>query len=97
MKYEKSFKQEAVKLSDEIGIKKAALQLGIPYYTLADWRHRQNLFGEEAYIVSEHKQMCNDEKEFLIQELERKNAELERANEVLKDALVFFAKNSQKN
>ena len=34
--YEKSFKEEAVKLSDEIGIKKAAAQLGIPYYTLAD-------------------------------------------------------------
>ena len=39
--YEKSFKEQAVKLSDEIGIKKAAAQLGIPYYTLADWRHRQ--------------------------------------------------------
>ena len=47
MTYEKSFKIEAVKLSDEIGIKKAADQLGIPYYTLADWRHRQNVMGEE--------------------------------------------------
>ena len=38
MKYSKEFKSEALKLSDEIGIKKAAAQLGIPYYTLADWR-----------------------------------------------------------
>lgn len=38
MQYDKSFKEEAVKLSDEIGVKAAASQLGIPYYTLADWR-----------------------------------------------------------
>ena len=37
-KYSKEFKEEALKLSDEIGVKKAALQLGLQYYTLADWR-----------------------------------------------------------
>ena len=34
--YEKSFKEEAVKLSDEIGIKKAAAELGIPYHADAN-------------------------------------------------------------
>ena len=34
--YRKEFKEEALKLSDEIGVKKAAQQLGIAYYTLAD-------------------------------------------------------------
>ena len=38
--YSKEFKEEALKLSDEIGVKKAAQQLGIAYYTLADWRRR---------------------------------------------------------
>ena len=33
-KYSKEFKEEALKLSDEIGVKKAALQLGLQYYTL---------------------------------------------------------------
>ena len=33
--YSKEFKEEALKLSDEIGVKKAAQQLGIAYYTLA--------------------------------------------------------------
>ena len=32
-KYSKEFKEEALKLSDEIGAKKAALQLGLQYYT----------------------------------------------------------------
>lgn len=29
-KYDREFKEEAVKLSDEIGVKQAAAQLGIP-------------------------------------------------------------------
>ena len=31
-KYSKEFKEESLKLSDEIGVKKAALQLGLQYY-----------------------------------------------------------------
>ena len=94
--YEKSFKEEAVKLSDEIGIKKAAQQLGIPYYTLADWRHRQNIHGNQAHVGSGHKRMSGDEKDQRIRELEKQNAELQRANEILQEALGFFAKNRKK-
>ena len=32
MKYSKDFKEEALKLSDEVGVKKAAAQLGLAYY-----------------------------------------------------------------
>ena len=42
MKYSKEFKEEALKLSDEIGVKKAAQQLGIQYYTLSDWRTKRS-------------------------------------------------------
>lgn len=38
MKYDNAFKLESLKLSDEIGVRKAATQLGIPCYTLAEWR-----------------------------------------------------------
>lgn len=31
---------EAIKLSDEIGLKKAVAQPGLPYYTLADLRNK---------------------------------------------------------
>ena len=37
-KYSKEFKEEALKLSDEIGVKKAVSQLRLQYFTLADWR-----------------------------------------------------------
>ena len=41
MMYTKEFKEEALKLSDEIGVKKAAEQLGLPYYTLSSWRNKR--------------------------------------------------------
>lgn len=38
MRYSKEFKEQAIKLSDEIGIKQACAQPGLVYATLADWR-----------------------------------------------------------
>lgn len=38
MKYSKEFKEETIKLSDGIGVKKACTQLGLPYYTIVDWQ-----------------------------------------------------------
>lgn len=44
MQYDKTFKEEAVKLSDEIGVKAATLHLGIPYYRLSGWHNnRKNM------------------------------------------------------
>jgi transposase len=96
MIYEKSFKEEAVKLSDEIGVKKASAQLGIAYYTLIEWRQKQRKYGKAAHVGSGHKQMTEEEKDNRILELEKANAELEKANEILKDALGFFAKDRKK-
>ncbi len=69
--YEKSFKEEAVRLSDEVGAKQAANQLGIPYWTLADWRAARKARGDEAFVGSGHKQLPTDEKERRILELEK--------------------------
>lgn len=94
--YDNSFKVEAVKLSDEVGPKKAAEQLGIPYYTLATWRYNRTHLGEQAYVGSGNKRLPLDEKERKILELQKENAELQRANEVLKEALGFFAQSRRK-
>lgn len=94
-KYSNEFKKEAIKLSDEIGVKKAAGQLGLPYYTLADWRNRtrNRITGESA--VPE-RPMDPAAQAARIRELERENAELRSANDILKDALGFFAKDRKK-
>lgn len=96
MTYDNNFRMEAVKLSDEVGVKKAAEQLGIPYYTLTTWRSKRNAFGDQAYIGSGRKRLPADAKERRILELEKENAELQRANEVLKEALGFFAQSRKR-
>lgn len=88
--YSKEFKEEAIRLSDEIGNKKAVAQLGIPYYTLADWRNKSKHKPKEKCVLSE------EELRIRNRELERENAELREANNILKDALGFFAKDRKK-
>ena len=88
--YSKEFKEEAIRLSDEIGNKKAAAQLGIPYYTLADWRNRSKHNPKETETMSE------DELRIRNRELERENAELREANNILKYTLGFFAKDRKR-
>lgn len=87
--YSKEFKAEALKLSDELGMKKAAAQLGLPYYTLADWRNNRKHAEPEPELSEVELKIRN-------RELERENAELRVANEILKDALGFFAKDRKK-
>ena len=96
MTYDKSFKEEAVRLSDEIGVKKASEQLGVPYYTLTGWRRNERRYSTQAYVGSGHKRTSNDPKEQRIYELEKENRELQRANEILQEAVGFFAKNRRK-
>ena len=84
-KYDKAFKEEAVKLSDEIGVKQAAAQLGIPYYSRAEWRQKRKAFGDHAFVGSGIRRNAplSENECRLIKE----NMELRKANEILKDAL----------
>lgn len=72
MTYEKSFKEEAARLSDEIGVKKAAKQLGVPYYTLVDWRQDRKRYSTQAYVGSRHKRALADPKEHEFYDFEKK-------------------------
>jgi len=93
-KYDKEFKEEAVKLSDEVGTKQAAAQLGVAYYTLSEWRRKRKIYGDHAFVGSGiHRDAPLDENE---RKLIKENAELRKANEILKDALGFFAKDRKK-
>ena len=50
--YTKEFREQAILLSDEIGVKKAAEQLGVVYSTLVDWRKLRNSMKKEKAAVS---------------------------------------------
>ena len=96
MQYDKEFKLQALQLSDEIGIKKASEQLGINYYTLADWRKIRKSKGADAFVGSGHAVLPASDKDRRIKELEAELRETKRANEILKEALGFFATSRKK-
>ncbi|MGI5115812.1 transposase [Treponema sp. SP13] len=91
VKYSREFKEQALLLSDEIGVKKAAEQLGINYSTLADWRKTRNRKAKEERIASD-KSPLNERELALYKEIQ----ELKKANEILKDALGFFVVDRKK-
>ncbi|MCI1210032.1 MAG: transposase [Treponema sp.] len=76
--YSKGFREQALELSDEIGLKKASAQLGVVYGTLSDWRKKRA------------KAERTGEPEDEIERLKRENAELKKSNSILRDALCFF-------
>ncbi len=90
MHYDKAFKEEAVCLSNEIGIKKASEQLGISYNTLAGWRRSKARYGENAYIGSGNRHKPTNAKEQRILDLEKENRELKRANDDPQGCSRFF-------
>lgn len=86
-RYTKEFREQALRLSDDIGVKKAAEQLGVIYGTLSDWRKLRARLVKKAEVP-----MTKEEQKAENERLRKENAELQRANEVLKDALGFFVK-----
>ena len=87
MTYCKEFKQQAIKLSDEIGTKKASEQLGLAYFTLGCWRKKENrkqIMDEET--TENTTTPLTERERKLMKEIE----ELREANNILKDAFSFF-------
>jgi transposase len=101
MNYDSKFRAEAVKLSEEIGVKKAAAQLGIPYYTLAEWRKSRcnnvakNNADYSSYSKDQLVQLVEEQKR-QISELQKEKADTDQANEILKQVVGFFAKDRKK-
>ena len=87
MIYSKEFKQQAIKLSDEIGTQKACEQLGLSYFTLGGWRKKENRkrIMDEKTAENITTPLTEREKK-LMKEIE----ELREANNILKDAFYFF-------
>lgn len=103
MNYDQNFRNEAVRLSNEIGVSAAAKKLNIPYYTLAEWRKARSRHLSDCETESDVSNLTIDELRRLvkkqqkdIEELKKSNQETEQANEILKDALGFFAKDRKK-
>ena len=93
-KYDQGFKEEAVKLASEAGINQAARDLGISHYTLRNWVESKKYRPDKPFIGSGHKYISANDAEKVA--LLKENRELRRANEILKEALGFFAASQKK-
>lgn len=80
-KYEREFKEEAVRLCKGAGANKAeiARKLGVDYKTLCNWFY-------------EKKNDLPAEDKIEIKKLRKENARLKEENEILKKAATYFAK-----
>ena len=95
-RYDTQFKEEALRLVEEVGMTKAADQLGVSPWTIREWRKTKEAYGEQAYVGSGHKRVPPNEKDRIIAEQQKELQELRRANEILKEALGFFAAGRKK-
>ena len=103
-KYDKEYKEQAVKLAHDLGSpKKAAEELGIPADTLygwiKKWRDGYLDIGPEARS-QENIQHLNEEYQRLqqqVKELLKENKRLKEEREILADATAFFASSRRKS
>ena len=90
-RYDKEFKEQALILSDEIGVKKTSEQLGVLYCTLAEWRKSRNRKNKADVTTNDTAVLTEREKQMM-----KEMQELRESNQILKDALYFFAKDRKK-
>ena len=83
VKYSKEFKEQALLLSEEIGVKKAAEQLGISYHTIADWRKVRSRKAKEERIASDKSPLNERELEMQREIQELKKARFNCGNQIL--------------
>ena len=95
--YAKEYKEQAVKLAKEIGVEKAARELGVPKGTLYGWmkavREGRLDAGPGSRTPNEAVSLA-EEMTALRQQmkvLERENRRLKEENEFLAEASAFFA------
>ncbi len=90
-RYSPEFKRHALKRASEDGTTDRAVcaELGISERQLRRWRDQYRLLGDQAFPGQGKKR--DDE----IADLKRKLAKAEQERDFLKDAAVFFAKESK--
>jgi transposase len=90
-RYSPEFKRHALKRASEDGVtdRSVCAELGISERQLRRWRDQFRLLGDQAF-PGQGKQRDDE-----IADLKRKLARAEQERDFLKDAAVFFAKESK--
>lgn len=84
--YETEFKEEAVKMENQLGAAKAAKNLSIPVNTLYTWISGAKSQGQSHSTMKSQLCVTTGERTGLMKRIK----ELEKANRILQDALRLF-------
>lgn len=90
-KYPKDFKQEAVRLVDQIGAPAAAEKLGLPVGRLYAWKRSLAEEGPEAFRGQGTRPALEAE----LSRLRREVNDLRAERDILKKAATYFARTSK--
>ena len=83
VKYSKKCKEQALLLSDDIGVKKGAEQLWLNYSTLAEWRKTRRRKAREERIASDKTPLNKRELAMQREIQELKKARFNCVNQIL--------------
>ena len=86
-KYTKEFKLESLKLAEQIGVPRAAEDLGVGESLLYRWRNAARAEGRDAFRG--HGRLTERDEE--LRRLRHENKTLKMEREILKKATSFFA------
>ena len=98
--YDKNYKEQAVKLAGQIGVKKASDELKVPYGTLYGWvqaAKKGELDMEERTpenvmsLAEEGRQLRSE-----VKRLNKENKRLQEERDFLNEAAAFFAASRRK-
>ena len=88
--YTADFKKQAIELAKEIGVTRAARQLGISDTNIHNWREKQKS-GKDNYLAGN---VESDQEE--LKRLRAEVVELRKVNHILKAAAAFFSRDHLK-
>ena len=98
--YDKSYKEQAVKLAGQIGTKKASDELKVPYGTLYGWVQAakkgeldmEERTPENVMSMAEEVRQLRSE----VKRLNKENKRLQEERDFLNEAAAFFAASRRK-
>jgi transposase len=91
--YGLNFKQEAIKLANEIGTTKTAKELNIPISTLDGWFYKAKTGRLTGRAATPQAALTMAEE---LKRIKQENMGLRRINEILSKATAFFAQSQKK-
>ncbi|MBB4804195.1 transposase InsO family protein/transposase-like protein [Flavobacterium nitrogenifigens] len=91
--YDKDFKEKAVQLGFEIGLKKAAIYLGIRYYSMVKWKKEYLKFGSSSFCGRGSTRLNEEQTKFskLKRKLKNELKESELKLEIFKNGAKYIS------